>query len=195
MRKVKLFTWAALAGILGSGMVLSGCGASEKDNEKTKIEMVQYKPEAVKAFEKMEEKFNASHDDIELVIESPNEAMTVLKTRFIKEDQPDIIGIGGDINYSNFLDADMLMEPVPMMEKFTRFLQSPTAWDFTITRICLKKMDGRSLKPGMSFLNFLIPFRHPDSSRFILDLRMSGPVWRPGMQWPVIWLPQMCASR
>ena len=61
MRKVKLFTWAALAGILGSGMVLSGCGASEKDNEKTKIEMVQYKPEAVKAFEKMEEKFNASH--------------------------------------------------------------------------------------------------------------------------------------
>ncbi len=50
----------------------------------------------------MEEKFNASHDDIELVIESPNEAMTVLKTRFIKEDQPDIIGIGGDINYSNF---------------------------------------------------------------------------------------------
>ena len=110
MRKVKLFTWAALAGILGSGMVLSGCGASEKDNEKTKIEMVQYKPEAVKAFEKMEEKFNASHDDIELVIESPNEAMTVLKTRFIKEDQPDIIGIGGDINYSNFLDADMLMD-------------------------------------------------------------------------------------
>ena len=55
-------------------------------------------------------KFNASHDDIELVIESPNEAMTVLKTRFIKEDQPDIIGIGGDINYSNFLDADMLMD-------------------------------------------------------------------------------------
>ena len=36
--------------------------------------------------------------------------MTVLKTRFIKEDQPDIIGIGGDINYSNFLDADMLMD-------------------------------------------------------------------------------------
>ncbi len=30
MRKVKLFTWAALAGILGSGMVLSGCGASGK---------------------------------------------------------------------------------------------------------------------------------------------------------------------
>lgn len=73
-------------------MVLGGCGDSAADNGKTKIEMVQYKPEAVKAFEKMEEKFNASHDDIELTIESPNEAMTILKTRFIKEDQPDIIG-------------------------------------------------------------------------------------------------------
>lgn len=214
MRKVKLFTWAALAGILGSGMVLSGCGASEKDNEKTKIEMVQYKPEAVKAFEKMEEKFNASHDDIELVIESPNEAMTVLKTRFIKEDQPDIIGIGGDINYSNFLDADMLMDisdfegladikqayldidkNLEFRMEYMQFLMPQMPQVFFITRICLKKMDGRSLKPGMSFLNFLIPFRHPDSSRFILDLRMSGPVWRPGMQWPVIWLPQMCASR
>ena len=40
-------------------------------------------------------------------IESPNEAMTVLKTRLIKEDYPDIVGIGGDINYSDFLDAGL----------------------------------------------------------------------------------------
>src|SRR5699024_11135710 len=89
---------------------LTGCGDSSSDSGKVQIEMVQYKPEAVKAFEQMEEKFNATHDDIELTIESPNEAMTILKTRFIKEDQPDIIGIGGDINYSNFLDSDMLMD-------------------------------------------------------------------------------------
>lgn len=36
--------------------------------------------------------------------------MTVLKTRFIREDYPDIIGIGGDINYSNFLDANMFLD-------------------------------------------------------------------------------------
>jgi raffinose/stachyose/melibiose transport system substrate-binding protein len=74
------------------------------------IELVQYKPEAVNAFEQLEEKFNAEHDDIELKIDSPNDAMTILKTRFIREDNPDIIGIGGDINYSNFLDAEMLMD-------------------------------------------------------------------------------------
>ena len=49
-------------------------------------------------------------DDIELVIDSPNDAMVILKTRFIRENNPDIIGIGGDINYSNFLDANMLMD-------------------------------------------------------------------------------------
>lgn len=95
--------------ITAAGISLTGCGSSSADNGKIQIEMVQYKQEAVKAFEQMEEKFNATHDDIELTIESPNDAMTILKTRFIKEDQPDIIGIGGDINYSNFLDSDMLM--------------------------------------------------------------------------------------
>ena len=69
--------------------------------------MVSYKPEAVKAFEKIEKRFNETHDDIHLTISSPNEAMTILKTRFIREDYPDIIAIGGDINYSNFLDADL----------------------------------------------------------------------------------------
>ena len=36
--------------------------------------------------------------------------MTILKTRFIREDYPDIIGIGGDSNYSNFLDADLFLD-------------------------------------------------------------------------------------
>ena len=97
--------------LLGTSLLFSGCGDSGKTSDgKTRIEMVQYKPEAVKAFEALEQKFNETHDDIELTIESPNEAMTILKTRFIKEDQPDIIGIGGDINYSNFLDSDMLQD-------------------------------------------------------------------------------------
>lgn len=87
----------------------TGCQKSKKSG-KTVIEMMQYKPEAANYFKKVEKKFNDSHDDIELKIDSPNDAMTILKTRFIREDTPDIIGIGGDINYSNFLDADMLMD-------------------------------------------------------------------------------------
>lgn len=86
-------------------------GCEEKtSSDQTEVEMVCYKQEAVEAFEKIEEQFNETHEDIHLTISSPNEAMTILKTRFIREDYPDIIGIGGDINYSNFLDADLFLD-------------------------------------------------------------------------------------
>ena len=98
------------AAVFAFGMCITGftgCSGKKSTDGKTEIEVVSYKPEAVKAFEKIEKRFNETHDDIHLTISSPNEAMTILKTRFIREDYPDIIAIGGDINYSNFLDADL----------------------------------------------------------------------------------------
>lgn len=92
-----------------AAMAVQGCGASS-DDQKIEIEIVQYKPEAANYFKLVEEEFNASHDDIHLTISSPNDATTILKTRFIREDYPDIIGIGGDINYSYFLDAEILAD-------------------------------------------------------------------------------------
>lgn len=74
------------------------------------IELVQYKPEAFRIFDAMAEKFNATHTNIHLTISSPNEPMTILKTRFIRENYPDIIGIGGDMDFSNFQDAGLLAD-------------------------------------------------------------------------------------
>ncbi len=88
-----------------SSLALQGCGNS---SDRIEIEIVQYKPEAANYFKTVEDEFNATHDDIHLTISSPNDAMTILKTRFIREDYPDIIGIGGDINYSYFVDAEIL---------------------------------------------------------------------------------------
>lgn len=101
-------TFAAVAAVIAA-VNLAGC-AQDLPDGKTEVELVSYKPEAVGAFEKIAERFNATHDDIHLTVDSPNEAMTILKTRFIREDYPDIVGIGGDINYSNFLDADLFMD-------------------------------------------------------------------------------------
>ena len=94
--------------VLAAG-VLAGCG-NQDNSGKAEIELVQYKPEAVEVFKKLEEKFNSTHDDIHLKIDSPNDAMTILKTRFVREDYPDILGIGGDINYSYFIDSDILAD-------------------------------------------------------------------------------------
>ena len=99
----------AVLGILLGATAFIGCG-QETSNNVIEVEMVSYKPEAVAAFEEVQNKFNESHENIHLTINSPNEAMTILKTRFIKEDYPDIVAIGGDVNYSNFLDADLFMD-------------------------------------------------------------------------------------
>lgn len=105
--KKPIIACTLLAGLMMTA--LTGCGESKSDG-KVQIEIVQYKPEATKYFDQLEKKFNETHDDIELTISSPNDAMTILKTRFIREDYPDIIGIGGDVNYSNFLDSDLFMD-------------------------------------------------------------------------------------
>ena len=72
----------AMAVVLALGMCttgLTGCGNEKRADGKTEIEVVSYKPEAVKAFEKIEKRFNETHDDIHLTISSPNEAMTILR--------------------------------------------------------------------------------------------------------------------
>lgn len=101
----------AVLGLLAAGLAaaLTGCSAGN-DSGKTEINLIQYKLEAVEVFEAFEREFNETHEDIHLTIDTPNDAMTILKTRFIREDAPDIIGIGGEINYSGFLDSDMLMD-------------------------------------------------------------------------------------
>ena len=110
MNKRKCVALGMALVLTASSAVLTGCGSDKTKDGRTIVTMLQYKPEAVSAFDEMAERFNASQDEIYLKIESPNDAMTVLKTRFVREDYPDIIGIGGDINYSNFLDANMFMD-------------------------------------------------------------------------------------
>ena len=99
MKKKKAIS-AVLAASMLAAVILPGCG-SDENSGKTEIEILQYK---------REEQFNATHDDIHLTISSPNDASTIMRTRFIREDYPDIIGIGGDINYSYYVDADILAD-------------------------------------------------------------------------------------
>lgn len=109
MKGKKIKYLGVALGCMATSMAVSGCGASDNDG-KIEIEIVQYKPEAASYFEMVEKQFNDTHDNIHLKISSPNDATTILKTRFIREDYPDIIGIGGDINYSYFVDAEILAD-------------------------------------------------------------------------------------
>lgn len=108
MKRKKVIS-AVLAVAMLSAAILPGCGSGEDDGV-TEIEILQYKPEAATYFDQVEDEFNATHDDIHLTISSPNDASTIMRTRFIREDYPDIIGIGGDINYSYYVDAGILAD-------------------------------------------------------------------------------------
>ncbi len=98
---------AALA--CGTGLLTTACD-SDSASGKVQIELLQYKQEAVNTFNELAEKFNASQDKIELTVSSPNDATTILKTRLIKDDPPDMVAIGGDYNYATMLDADEFMD-------------------------------------------------------------------------------------
>ena len=108
MKKKKAIS-AVLAASMLAAVILPGCGSDENSGV-TEIEILQYKPEAATYFDQVEEQFNATHDDIHLTISSPNDASTIMRTRFVREDYTDIIGIGGDINYSYYVDADILAD-------------------------------------------------------------------------------------
>ena len=77
---------------IGTAVCLSMGGCSDSSGSgKREIEILNYKPEAIDTMQKIEDRFNETHDDIHLTISSPNQAMNILKTRLIREDAPDIV--------------------------------------------------------------------------------------------------------
>ena len=92
-----------------AGLLFSGC-ATERSDGKIEVEIVSYKQEAVSIFEQLMDEFNSTHDDIYLNITSPADAVTIMKTRFVREDYPDVIGIGGDADYASFVDSSILAD-------------------------------------------------------------------------------------
>ena len=92
-----------------SSLLFAGC-TSETADGRVEVEIVSYKQEAKALFDQIQADFNASHDNIVLKIDSPADAVTIMKTRFVRENYPDVIGIGGDGDYANFVDSNILAD-------------------------------------------------------------------------------------
>ncbi|WP_273395357.1 ABC transporter substrate-binding protein [Thermophilibacter mediterraneus] len=101
-----------------AGLSLAGC-EGERSDGRTEIEFVSYKREAVSIFEALMAEFNETNDHIYLNFTSPNDAVTIMKTRFVREDYPDVVAIGGDASYADFVDSSILADVsgYPGMEK------------------------------------------------------------------------------
>ena len=123
----KPITRRSLLGLGAAGaasLLFSGC-TTERADGKVEVEIVSYKQEAVSIFDQLMDEFNSTHDDIYLNITSPADAVTIMKTRFVREDYPDIIGIGGDADYANFVDSAILanVSDCPTLDKVSEAYQ------------------------------------------------------------------------
>ncbi|MEN8078300.1 extracellular solute-binding protein [Clostridioides difficile] len=108
MKKNKLITTILLtASILIN--VFTGCSISTAvNNDKKQIVFFSNKIEAVDTYNKLAEKFEDENPDIDVIVSAPPDATTVLKTRLVKGDAPDIISLSADRTFADFVDANIL---------------------------------------------------------------------------------------
>ena len=102
-------SFLGLSGAVAAGLALTGC-EGERSDGRTEVEFVSYKREAVSIFEALMAEFNETNDHIYLNFTSPNDAVTIMKTRFVREDYPDVVAIGGDASYADFVDSNILAD-------------------------------------------------------------------------------------
>lgn len=87
----------------------TGCSNNESKNEgTTEIMFFSNKIEAVGTYNKLVEKFEAENPNIRVTISAPPDATTVLKTKLVKGDVPDIISMSADRSYADFVEANIL---------------------------------------------------------------------------------------
>ena len=107
-----------LAGALLAG-ALTGCGGGSGDTGestgaaaggKVELELFSTKAENKAILQTLVDKFNESHENVTVTITAPPDAGTVLKTRMVKNDMPDIVTMGGDANYTEIQSAGMLLD-------------------------------------------------------------------------------------
>ena len=99
-----------------AAMLAAGCSESGKTSGKSSdsgvahLEFFSSKMENVSTMQKLVDKFNSQNTDVQITLNSPADAGTVLKTRMTKDDLPDIIAYGGDNIYTELTEAGILLD-------------------------------------------------------------------------------------
>lgn len=92
-----------VAGLIVAAFAVTGCGSNSGSNSSSKeIEFFSAKPENADTMKELVNKFNEqnSGDGVKVVLNTPADAGTVLKTRLAKNDVPDVMALGGDNYYT-----------------------------------------------------------------------------------------------
>ena len=122
---------AACAIVLTVG--LAGCGNSTAGT--VTLDFFQFKSEAADWFTAKAREFEKTHSNIKVNVNNSSDATTDLRTRLVKNREPDVITINGDINYGmlaeagvfhDFTDDEIVDELNPGMVKIAKSLVQTT---------------------------------------------------------------------
>lgn len=82
---------------------LAGCGNSTAGT--VTLDFFQFKAEAADWFTAKAREFEKTHPNIKINVNNSSDATTDLRTRLVKNREPDVITINGDINYGMLAEA------------------------------------------------------------------------------------------
>ncbi|NGP45564.1 carbohydrate ABC transporter substrate-binding protein [Bacillaceae bacterium SIJ1] len=106
MKRIAQSVGASLALVL----FLAGCGDNASSGEEVHLELFSNKPESIATYDALIDKFEEANPNINVEFYAPPSAETVLRTRLVKEDMPDILSIAGNALYGELADAEMLLD-------------------------------------------------------------------------------------
>ena len=122
---------AVCAAVMGLGV--AGCGTANAGT--VTLDFFQYKTEAADWFTAKAREFEKTHPNIKINVNNSSDATTDLRTRLVKNREPDVITINGDINYGmlaeagvfhDFTDDEIVDELNPGMVKIAKSLVQTT---------------------------------------------------------------------
>ncbi|HYK73598.1 MAG TPA: extracellular solute-binding protein, partial [Pseudoneobacillus sp.] len=110
--KAKKITSVLAVAALSTSLLAACGGADGKDsaNGKVKLELFSNKVESINTYKGLIKKFEAENPNIDIELNAPPEAETVLKTRLTKNDLPDLMSIGGNATYGEIARAGVLKD-------------------------------------------------------------------------------------
>jgi raffinose/stachyose/melibiose transport system substrate-binding protein len=99
---------ALSAGLVLGAAILAGCSSGEEADGKVTLNLFSNKSENINTYKGLIEEFEAENPDIRIKFDSPPEAETVLRTKLIKNDIPDVMLIAGNATYGELGRAGVL---------------------------------------------------------------------------------------
>ncbi len=88
--------------------LLSSCGGD--DNGRTTLTFFQFKGEAAQYFRDLAAEFERENPDIKVIVDTPADPETALRTRFVKDQVPDVMTLNANGTFGEFASAKIFRD-------------------------------------------------------------------------------------